>query len=267
MSHVPRARPRLRLGGGDLRLPDRGRGGRGRPRTVHLGHVLPGTRRDRQRRHRRRGLRPLPPLARGHRPDAAARAGRLPVLDRVAPDPAGRRRPGQPGRAGLLRPAGRRAARRPASGPSRPCTTGICRRRCRTAAAGRTATPPTASPSTPAVVAARLGDRVADWFTAQRAAVLGLDRPPGRQDGARAARDIALAVPASHHLLLGHGLAAAALRATRRRHARVGAVHQPQPVRAGRPTGEATRPPPGAPTATPTAGGWIRCTAADTRPT
>ena len=55
------------LGNRHLGLPDRGRGRRGRPDTVHLGHVLPGARRHRQRRHRRRGLRPLPPDARGRR--------------------------------------------------------------------------------------------------------------------------------------------------------------------------------------------------------
>src|SRR5262245_7497125 len=73
------------------------------------------------------------------------------------------------------------------------------------------------------VVGARLGDRVADWFTVNEplcSAWIGhLEGPmaPG-------ARDLALAVPASHHLLLGHGLAAAALRASAPAPVSVGAV-------------------------------------------
>lgn len=42
----------LRLGVGHGRLPDRGRGHRGRPGAVHLGHLQPHTRPDAQRRHR-----------------------------------------------------------------------------------------------------------------------------------------------------------------------------------------------------------------------
>ena len=74
-----------------------------------------------------------------------------------------------------------------------------------------------------AVVAERLGDRVQDWFT--------LNEPLcsawiGHLQGTMAPgeRDIARAVPASHHLLLGHGLAAQALRAKASGAVRVGAV-------------------------------------------
>jgi len=63
-----------------------------------------------------------------------------------------------------------------------------------------------------AIVADRLGDRVSDWMT--------LNEPLcsawiGHLDGRMAPgiRDITAAVRASHHLLLGHGLATAALRA------------------------------------------------------
>ena len=68
-------------------------------------------------------------------------------------------------RAGLLRPARRRAAgaRRRARWPR--STTGTCRSRWRTAAAGWTATPPRRSPTTPLVVHDRLGDRVRLWAT------------------------------------------------------------------------------------------------------
>ena len=45
-----------------------------------------------QRRHGRRRVRLLPPLPRGRRADARARARRLPLLDRLAADPAGRPR-------------------------------------------------------------------------------------------------------------------------------------------------------------------------------
>ena len=93
------------------RVPDRGCGGRGRPRPQRLGHLLRRARPDRRRQQRRRGVRPLPPLPRGRRPDARAGARRLPVLDRVAADPPGRLRPGEPGGPRLLRPARRRAAR------------------------------------------------------------------------------------------------------------------------------------------------------------
>ena len=86
--------------------------------------------------------------------DVALMAGlgrrRVPVLDRLAPDPARPApAPAEPGRAGLLRPAGRRAARRAASTRSPRCSTGTCRRPWRTPAAGSTGTPPAASPSTP----------------------------------------------------------------------------------------------------------------------
>jgi beta-glucosidase len=74
-----------------------------------------------------------------------------------------------------------------------------------------------------AVVGARLGDRVSDWFTVNEplcSAWIGYlegTMAPGE-------RSIARAVPASHHLLLGHGLAVQALRATATGPIRVGAV-------------------------------------------
>ena len=46
---------------------------------------------DQRRLHRRGRVRPLPPVRRGRRADAAARRRRLPVLDLVAADPADRR--------------------------------------------------------------------------------------------------------------------------------------------------------------------------------
>jgi beta-glucosidase len=73
------------------------------------------------------------------------------------------------------------------------------------------------------VVAARLGDRVADWFTVNEPLCSAWI---GHLEGTMApgAQDITLAVPAAHHLLLGHGLAAAALRNVASGPVRVGAV-------------------------------------------
>ncbi len=108
-----RRRPAARVshwGVATVRLPDRGRRRRGRPDTVHLGHLLPGAGRRAQRRQRRRGLRPLPPDAAGRRADQEPRRGRVPVLGGLAAGAARRPRPGQPGRPRLLRPARRRAA-------------------------------------------------------------------------------------------------------------------------------------------------------------
>ncbi len=73
------------------------------------------------------------------------------------------------------------------------------------------------------IVAARLGDRVTDWFTVNEPLCSAWI---GHLEGTMApgVRDIAQAVPAAHHLLLGHGLAAAALRNFAKAPVRVGAV-------------------------------------------
>jgi beta-glucosidase len=74
-----------------------------------------------------------------------------------------------------------------------------------------------------AVVGARLGDRVADWFTMNEPLCSAWI---GHLEGTMApgASDIRLAVPAAHHLLLGHGLAVQALRAAVSGPNRVGVV-------------------------------------------
>jgi beta-glucosidase len=88
-----------------------------------------------------------------------------------------------------------------------------------------------------AVVAARLGDRVADWFTVNEplcSAWIGYlegKMAPGLQD-------INRAVPAAHHLLLGHGLAMAAVRANAAGPARLGAVLNLSPIEPAGPTEE-----------------------------
>jgi beta-glucosidase len=73
------------------------------------------------------------------------------------------------------------------------------------------------------IVAARLGDRVADWFTVNEPLCSAWI---GHLEGSMAPgiRDIKQAVPAAHHLLLGHGLAASALRNIASGPVRVGAV-------------------------------------------
>jgi beta-glucosidase len=74
-----------------------------------------------------------------------------------------------------------------------------------------------------AVVAARLGDRVADWFTINEPLCSAwIGHLEGRM--APGLQDITRAVPAAHHLLLGHGLAAAALRDAAAVPPRIGAV-------------------------------------------
>jgi len=74
-----------------------------------------------------------------------------------------------------------------------------------------------------AVVASVLGDRVGDWITINEPlCVAWIGHLEGRM--APGERDLARAVPASHHLLLGHGLATQAVRAAARRPAAVGIV-------------------------------------------
>ncbi len=109
----------FRLGHGHRGLPGRGRGARGRPRPVDLGHLLPHPPGAIARRHqRRRRRRPLPPLQGRRGADEGAGRQALPLLDRLAArsSPTAGARPTRQG-PGLLRPAGRRAARAPASSP------------------------------------------------------------------------------------------------------------------------------------------------------
>jgi beta-glucosidase len=73
------------------------------------------------------------------------------------------------------------------------------------------------------VVGERLGDRVTDWFTVNEPLCSAWI---GHLEGTMAPgiKDLSLAIPASHHLLLGHGLATAALRAAAPGPVRIGAV-------------------------------------------
>ena len=80
-----------------------------------------------------------------------------------------------------------------------------------------------------AVVAARLGDRVTDWMTMNEPLCSAWI---GHLDGAMAPGETSLAraVPASHHLLLAHGLGMAAVRAHAPRPAEVGIVLNLSPI-------------------------------------
>ena len=100
-----------------------------------------------------------------------------------------------------------------ASPRGRRCTTGTCRRRWRIAAAGSTATPHAGSPTTPPSSPKSSATWSRDWITLNEpwcSSFLGYGsghHAPGRTVGTRAAH-------AAHHLLLGHGHALEALRAT-----------------------------------------------------
>nr|WP_217634887.1 GH1 family beta-glucosidase [Micromonospora pattaloongensis] len=83
-----------------------------------------------------------------------------------------------------------------------------------------------------AVVAGRLGDRVADWNTVNEPlCVAWIGHLEGRM--APGERDLARAVRASHHILLGHGLATRAIRAHAARPASVGIVLNLSPCEPG----------------------------------
>ncbi|RGC69427.1 Beta-glucosidase B [Micromonospora sp. MW-13] len=80
-----------------------------------------------------------------------------------------------------------------------------------------------------AVVAGALGDRVRDWTTVNEPLCSAwIGHLEGRM--APGDTDLALAVPAAHHLLLGHGLATAAIRAHATAPAAVGVVCNLSPI-------------------------------------
>jgi len=80
-----------------------------------------------------------------------------------------------------------------------------------------------------AVVAAKLGDRVTDWTTVNEPLCVAWI---GHLEGTMAPgiRDLRLAVDASHHVLLGHGLATQAIRGAASATPSVGIVLNPSPV-------------------------------------
>jgi len=82
------------------------------------------------------------------------------------------------------------------------------------------------------VVAGALGDRVTEWVTVNEPlCVSWIGHLEGRM--APGVRDLGLAVRASHHTLLGHGLATQAIRAAAPRPPSVGIVLNPSPCEPG----------------------------------
>ena len=231
MTDLPQLPSRLLFGTATAAYQIEGAVGRGRPRRRRSGTPSATARPHPRRRHRRRRLRPLPPVRRGRRADGRPRRRRLPVLDRLAAGPADRRGRGQPGRAGLLRPAGRRAAGRRDRAGARRCSTGTCRRRCRTPAAGCNRDTAHRFAEYADVVAERLGDRVAHVDHAQRAGRGHLARATRRHPRPRPRRSASARCPVAHHQLLGHGLAVR--RCGRPAPATIGDRQQP-PARPGR---------------------------------
>ena len=175
----------------------------------------------RPRRHRRPGLRALLPLAGRPRPDALARARGLPLLDRLAPDPARRPRAGQPARARLL-PRARRGharARDRAAGDALPLGSaagapgrgrlGIARRRRALRRVRRDRLRRASATSSRLDHAQRaVGDVV------PRLRATGSRRP--------AIRDWPTALRAAHHSLLAHGTAVRGVPRGRRTSGRIG---------------------------------------------
>ena len=179
---------RFRLGSRDRRVPDRGRrDADGRGESI-WDRFCRDAGQGRERRHRRPGLRPLPPLAGRPRPDGLARRRRLPVLDRLAAHPARRARPGEPARGSTSTAGSSRACSSAGSRRSRRSTTGTCRSASRTTAAGPRARSSTASPTTRGLVFDGLGDLVDTLDHAQRALGDVLPRLRLRRQGARASR-------------------------------------------------------------------------------
>ena len=117
-----------------------------------------------RRSHRRRRLRLLPPLRRRHRAAARDASDQLPLLDRLAAHPAERQRDARTRRASTTTAASSTRCSTPASAPSRRSTTGTCRKRSKTAAAGPSATRPDASPTTPRSVCARSAIACRSWM-------------------------------------------------------------------------------------------------------
>ena len=159
---------------------------------------------------------------------------RLPVLGRLAADPAGRHGPGGAPRPRLLRPARRRAAAAAASNRWSRSTTGTCRSRSRTAAAGPAGRPPYRFAEYAEIVHARARRPRRDLDDPQRALVLGLPRLRGGRPRAGPARPGRRASPpcttCCSRTASPPGRCAPRARATARHHAqpRVGLARRPQ---------------------------------------
>ena len=217
----------LPLGHGHGGVPDRGVAGRRRQGPVDLGHVHAHARQDPRRQHRRRRLRPLPPDARGRRAHGRARRQRLPLL---------RSR----GRASSPRTARSRcAASRSTTGSSTSCSThGIAPvvtlyhwdlPQWAEDAGGWLARDTAERFADYAEwMVENLGDRVHTWITLNEPVVAATF---GYGFGTHAPGKALLfeSFTATHHLLLGHGLAVRAMRCGDA-DLRIGITHNLSPV-------------------------------------
>ena len=123
------------------------------------------------------------------RPARSARPGCVPLLGLLAARAADRSRRGQPAGPRLLPRASSTACASARSHPRSRSTTGTCRSRSRTPAAGRSATPPSASPSSRRSSPSALDDSGRDLDHHQRAAGRRQPGLPHRHARARARRD------------------------------------------------------------------------------
>ena len=137
---------------------------------------------------------------------ARPRRRRVPVLDRLAADPADRHRPGQRGRPRLLRPARRRRCSPRASRRCRRCIHWDLPQALEDAGGWLARDTAYRFAEYAGLVAERLGDRVPLWITLNEPFVVtafgyafGIHAP-----GKALMLD---ALPTAHHQLLGHGLA------------------------------------------------------------
>ena len=153
------------MGRRHVRVPDRGRDRRGRSGRLRLGRVLPRAGPGPQRRHRRVGRRPLPPLPVRPRPDARVWG----CTATGSPSPGRASCPTGPGRStsagSTSTGASSTGCASAASRRWRPCSTGTCRRRCRTRAVGSPATSRYRFADYAAAVYAALGDDIPTWLT------------------------------------------------------------------------------------------------------
>jgi hypothetical protein len=219
---VPR---RVRLGRGHLGLPDRGRLERRRQGPLDLGHLRPHARQHQERRERRRGQRPLPPVPGRRRPDAGHRRHRLRfsiAWPRIFPGGTGQPNAKGPG---LLPLAGGRAAGRRHRTVRHPLPLGPAPQTLQDRSGGwQSKDTAKAFADYAGYVAEQLGDRMRHYFTINefRSFVEGgyqlVDVKVGGKtlhlDGAPGLRlsDVELK-QVRHHAVLSHGLAVQAIRA------------------------------------------------------